>query len=233
MIQEQPGGAAGRVPGGLVAGGLPVLVQSPGWGQRLVEGGAPPGGGRVAVPPAVGPLPGDQGSGQGADPRVGGQAEPAAGGQGVSLNRGVGAGEPADLPGAPARHCQPGQDVTGGGDRAWLVRGNGQFGQGYQPPVRPGPLAVGVHAEPAVASLAGQQRGHLGAGEHLAGVVTGVLAGQVAAGHQPDGRLAAVQQPGHGGVRPRVHARPSQAALTRFTIRRSRGSPVWRFRQAM
>ena len=129
--------------------------------------------------------------------------------------------------------CQPGQDVTGRGDRARLARGNGQFGQGHQPPVRPGPLAVGVHAEPAVASLAGQQRGHLGAGEHLAGVVIGVLAEQVAAGHQPDGRLAAVQQPGHGGVRPRVHARPSQAALTRFTIRRSRGSPVWRFRQAM
>ena len=76
VVQEQPGGAAGGVRGGGVAGGLPVLVQPPGRGQRLVEGGAPAGGGRVAVPPAVGPLPGDQGCGQGAYPRVGGQAEP-------------------------------------------------------------------------------------------------------------------------------------------------------------
>jgi hypothetical protein len=76
-------------------------------------------------------------------------------------------------------------------------------------------------------------RGHLGAGQHLAGVFICLFTEDVAAGHQPDGRLIAVQQPGHGGVRPRIHALPSQAALARLTMRRRRGSRVWRFRQAM
>ena len=155
MGQEQPGGAAGRVPGGRIAGGLPVLVQSPGRGQRLVEGGAPPGGGRVAVPPAVGPLPGDQGSGQGADPRAGGQAEPAAGGQGVSLDGGVGAGEPADARDAAARAGQPGEDVTGSRDRARPARGMASSARETSPPVRAGPLAVRVDAEPSAGLLAG------------------------------------------------------------------------------
>jgi hypothetical protein len=83
-----------------------------------------------------------------------------------------------------------------------------------------------VDAEPTAGLLAGQQRGHLGAGQHLAGVLACLLAQHVAAGHQPDGRLAAVQQPGYGGVRPRIHALPSQAAVARCTIRRSRGSVV-------
>jgi hypothetical protein len=65
--------------------------------------------------------------GEGAYPRVGGQAEPAAGGQGVSLDRGVGTSEPSDTRDAPGGAGQPGQDVTGGGDRAapageWPVR---------------------------------------------------------------------------------------------------------------
>ena len=94
----------------------------------------------------------DQGSGQGADPRVGGQAEPAAGGQGVSLDGGVGAGEPAD---AAARAGQPGEDVTGSRDRARLARGMASSARETSPPVRAGPLAVRVDAEPSVGLLAG------------------------------------------------------------------------------
>jgi len=40
-----------------------------------------------------------------------------------------------------------------------------------------------VDAESSVAALAGQQRGHLGAGQHLAGVVIGLFIQDVAAGH--------------------------------------------------
>jgi hypothetical protein len=118
----------------------------------------------------------------------------------------VGAGKPADLPDAAARLGQPGQDVTSSGDRARLVREDGQLCQGDQPPVRAGPLAVRVDSEPSVGLLAGQQRGHLGAGQHLAGVLICLFTEDVAAGQQPDGRLIAVQQPGHGSVRPRIHA---------------------------
>jgi hypothetical protein len=118
----------------------------------------------------------------------------------------VAAGEPADARDAPARAGQPGEDVTGSRDRARLARRNGQLYQGYQPPVRAGPLAVRVDTEPSVGLLAGQQRGHLGAGQHLAGVLICLFTEDVAAGQQPDGRLIAVQQPGHGGVRPRIHA---------------------------
>jgi hypothetical protein len=125
----------------------------------------------------------------------------------------VGAGEPADARDAPGGAGQPGKDVSGGGGRARLLRGNGQFDQGDQPPVRAGPFAVGVDAEPAAALLAGKQRGHLGAGQHLAGVVICPLTEEVAAGHQPDSRLTGSQQPGHRGARPRIHTRtcPLQA----------------------
>ena len=96
-----------------------------------------------------------RGSGQGADPRVGGQAEPAAGGQGVSLDGGVGAGEPADARDAAARAGQPGEDVTGSRDRARLARGMASSARETSPPVRAGPLAVWVDAEPSVGLLAG------------------------------------------------------------------------------
>ena len=141
----------------------PTLSAAPSRGQRLVEGGAPPGGGRVAVPPAVKPLPSDQGPGEGPDPRSGARPRQQAARASPSLRRGR--GEPADHLDAPGGAGQPGQDVIGGGGRARLAQADGQFGEGDQPPVSGGPLAVGVDAEPSVGLLAGQQRGLLGAGE--------------------------------------------------------------------
>jgi len=233
--QEQPGGAAGRVPGGRIAGGLPVLVQPPGRGQRLVEG-APPGGGRVAVPSAVGPLPGDQGSGQGADPRVGGQAEPAAGGQGVSLDGGVGVGEPADARDAAPQAGQPGEDMTGSRDRARLARGGWPAlpGRPARCPRQCAPVHLRYGWTPNPPSGAGRiaarspwRRPAPGRRLHLP-VHQGRRGGSSAG--WPAHRSSAAR---YGGVRPRIHALPSQAALARLTMRRRRGSRVWRFRQAM
>lgn len=55
---------------------------------------------------------------------------------------------------------------------------------------------------PCLTFPAGQQCGHLALARHLARVLSFVclLTEDAAAGHQPDGRLIAVQQPDYGGV---------------------------------
>jgi len=120
-----------------------------------MEGGAPPSGRRVTVLSTVGPLPADQGCGELLNPRVSSEAEAAAGGQGVSLDGGAAASQPAYDRNAPARPGEPRKDVISSGDRARLARGDGQLYQGDQPPVRAGPLPVRIDPEPSTGLLAG------------------------------------------------------------------------------
>jgi len=166
-----------------------------------MERGAAAAGPRVAVPAAVWPLPGDQRSGEQLGPRVGGHPEPAGDGQGVALLGGAAAGEPVDHLHAPAvgPAGQPVQHGRGGGLQAWLPGWGGQLDQRHQPPVGPGPLAVGVDAEAAVGLLAGQQRPGLGSLQELGGVggrgrAVPVLE-QLPAGQVADGRLLGGTQP--------------------------------------
>ena len=207
MGQEQLGGLGGRLPRPGRARGQPELVQAPGRWERLVERRAAAAGPPVAVPAAVRPLPGGQRPGQQLGPRVAGQAEPAGDRQRVALLGGAAAGQPVDHRHRPAvlDARQPVEHGRGGGLEARLAGRGGQLDQGDEPPVGPGPLAVGPDPEAAVRPLAGQQRPDLRALQ-APGRVGGqrpavAFAQQVAAGEVADRRLVRGEQPGQCGRR--------------------------------
>jgi hypothetical protein len=165
-----------------------------------MERGASPAGVDVAVPSTIWPLPGDQPARELLGPWIVGIAQPAGSGQSQAVLAGAVTGKPTDdaVAGVSSRSGEPVQDMVDGGADARVVSRGRQVGEGYQAPEAAGPLAVRVHAEAAIVSLALQESTHQPVGEELRGHVVGPFPQHVARSQVAQNRLRTIEQPVEG-----------------------------------